>query len=58
MNPGKSLKARAVRRLGITLVFYVLIVLVPAGSLRFWQAWLFLAHGRLFHFLLRQSVET
>jgi len=43
MNPGKSLKARAVRRLGITLVFYVLIVLVPAGSLRFWQAWLFLA---------------
>lgn len=43
MNPGKSLKARAVRRLGITLAFYVLIVLVPAGSLRFWQAWLFLA---------------
>jgi protein-S-isoprenylcysteine O-methyltransferase Ste14 len=37
-----SLKARAVRHLGATLIFLAAILLVP-GSLRFWQGWMFLA---------------
>jgi protein-S-isoprenylcysteine O-methyltransferase Ste14 len=39
----KGLKARAVRRLGTTLVVLGAMLLVTAGSLRFWQGWLFLA---------------
>lgn len=43
MDQKSSLRARAARRLGGTLAVYVLLVFIPAGSLRFWQAWLFLA---------------
>lgn len=43
MNDQKSLRTRAARRLGKTLAVLTLMVFVPAGSLRFWQGWLFLA---------------
>lgn len=38
-----SLKARAVRRLGTTLVVLAAMLLATAGSLRFWEGWVFLA---------------
>lgn len=34
---------RAIRRLGLTLIFLMAILFLPAGSFRFWQAWLFWA---------------
>jgi len=40
-KPG-SLKARAVRRMGVTLVVLGALLFVPAGSVRFWQGWLYL----------------
>ena len=39
---GMSLKARAIRRLVITLAVIAALILGSAGSLRFWQGWLFL----------------
>lgn len=36
-----NLTTRAIRRLGITLAFLMAILFVPAGSFRFWEAWLF-----------------
>jgi protein-S-isoprenylcysteine O-methyltransferase Ste14 len=39
----KGLKARAVRRLGTTLVVLGTMLFLAAGSFRFWQGWLFLA---------------
>ena len=41
IDQGRSLKARAVRRLVLALIAYAAILFVPA-SLRFWQGWLFL----------------
>lgn len=38
-----SLKSRAVKRLSITLVSLAIILLVPAGSVHFWQGWLYVA---------------
>lgn len=38
-----SLKARAVRRLLTVLIFSGVLLLVPAGSLRFWPGWLLLS---------------
>jgi len=43
MDQRMSLKARAVRRLGTTLVVLGAMLFLTAGSLRFWQGWLFLA---------------
>jgi len=40
---GLSLRTRAARRLVMTLIFFAAMLFVPAGSLRFWQGWLFLA---------------
>lgn len=37
----KNLKTRAIRRLGLTLAFLMAILFLPAGSFRFWEAWLF-----------------
>jgi protein-S-isoprenylcysteine O-methyltransferase Ste14 len=37
-----SLKARGARRLALSLAFMAWFLFVPAGSDRFWQAWLFL----------------
>ncbi len=37
-----SLRARSLRQLGKTLAFFAAMLLLPAWSLRFWQAWLFL----------------
>lgn len=37
-----SLKTRGIQRLAITLLFLALLLFLPAGSLRFWQAWIFL----------------
>lgn len=39
---GMNLKLRAVRRLVITLTALALLLFLPAGSLRFWQGWVFL----------------
>src|SRR5271169_196969 len=38
-----SLKSKIVLRLFLSLIFIVAILFVPAGSLRFWQAWVFIA---------------
>ena len=43
MDQSMSLKARAVRRLGTTLVVLAAMLLLTAGSLRFWEGWVFLA---------------
>jgi protein-S-isoprenylcysteine O-methyltransferase Ste14 len=43
MNEPKSLRARAVQRLGVTLLVLGWLLFLPAGSLHFWQAWVFLA---------------
>jgi hypothetical protein len=37
-----SLRARGLRQLGKTLGFFAATLFLPAWSLRFWQAWLFL----------------
>src|SRR5271155_233969 len=37
-----SLKARAIRRLVITLAVIAALLFASAGSLRFWQGWVFL----------------
>lgn len=37
-----SLRARSLRQLGKTPAFFAAMLLLPAWSLRFWQAWLFL----------------
>jgi protein-S-isoprenylcysteine O-methyltransferase Ste14 len=38
-----TLRARGTRRLGISLTFLAGMLFLSAGSLRFWQGWLFLA---------------
>jgi protein-S-isoprenylcysteine O-methyltransferase Ste14 len=43
MEQSMSLRARAVRRLVMILIFSGVLLLVPAGSLRFWPGWLFLS---------------
>ena len=40
MSATASLKFRAVRRFVITLAFMIALLFLPAGSVRFWQAWL------------------
>jgi protein-S-isoprenylcysteine O-methyltransferase Ste14 len=42
MDEKSNLKARAQRQLGKTLAFFAATLFLPAWSLRFWQAWLFL----------------
>lgn len=37
-----SLKARGVRRMGMTLLSVAAMLFVPAGSWRFWQGWVYL----------------
>jgi len=37
-----TVKARAMRRLGLTPVVMAALLFVSAGSFRFWQGWLFL----------------
>jgi protein-S-isoprenylcysteine O-methyltransferase Ste14 len=39
----KNLRARGARRLVVTFAALAFLLFVPAGSLRFWQAWAFLA---------------
>lgn len=39
----KNLRARGARRLVVTFAALAFLLFVPAGSLRFWQAWVFLA---------------
>src|SRR5215469_13503332 len=39
--PVASLKARATKRLAITLAVLALLLFLSAGTFRFWQAWLF-----------------
>lgn len=41
MQTNTSLKARAVRQMATTLVVLAAILFLSAGSLRFWEAWLF-----------------
>ena len=36
-----TLKVRSIRRLTITIIVLALILLGSAGTMRFWQAWLF-----------------
>jgi protein-S-isoprenylcysteine O-methyltransferase Ste14 len=43
MNGKTSLSARGARRLAISLAIVAWFLFVPARSLRFWQAWLFLS---------------
>jgi hypothetical protein len=43
MNDKTSLRARGARRLALSLAIIAWFLFVPARSLRFWQAWLFLA---------------
>jgi hypothetical protein len=43
MNEPKSLRARAVQRLGVTLLVLGWLLFLPVGSLHFWQGWVFLA---------------
>ena len=43
MNGKTSLGARGARRLAISLAIVAWFLFVPARSLRFWQAWLFLS---------------
>jgi protein-S-isoprenylcysteine O-methyltransferase Ste14 len=38
-----SLKSKIVLRLFLSLILIVAMLFVPAGSLRFWQAWVFIA---------------
>lgn len=40
-QPPTSLRARTFRRMLTTLIILVAILIAPAGSWRFWQAWLF-----------------
>ena len=42
MKQNATLQKRAIWRLGSTLVVLGALLFVPAGSLRFWQGWLFL----------------
>ncbi len=42
-NSVTSLRARGARRLAVSLAIVAWFLFVPARSLRFWQAWLFLA---------------
>lgn len=37
----ESLKARAIRRMATTLVILAAMLFLSAGSLKFWQGWLF-----------------
>lgn len=39
----KNLRARGARRLVVTFAAVAFLLFAPAGSLRFWQAWVFLA---------------
>lgn len=41
VKPGMSLKARATRQVAITLVVLAGLLFLPAGTWRFWQAWLY-----------------
>ena len=42
--PGKmTLKSRVILRLSLGLTSFAAILFIPAGSLRFWQAWAFIA---------------
>jgi protein-S-isoprenylcysteine O-methyltransferase Ste14 len=43
MNDKKTLRARGARRLALSLAIMAWFLFVPARSMRFWQAWLFLA---------------
>ena len=48
MNDKASLRARGARRLAFSLIFIAWFLFVPARSLHFWQAWLFLALTAVF----------
>src|SRR2546425_4462218 len=48
MNDVTSLRARGARRLAISLAIVAWFLFVPAKSLHFWQAWLFLGLTAVF----------
>jgi protein-S-isoprenylcysteine O-methyltransferase Ste14 len=42
MSDTENIKQRSIRQLLVTLLLLAAFLLIPAGSSRFWQAWLFL----------------
>jgi protein-S-isoprenylcysteine O-methyltransferase Ste14 len=49
MKSESSLKVRAFRKLATTLLGLAVILFLPAGTLRFWHAWLFVALQAAFY---------
>src|SRR5258708_37903623 len=43
MEALRALKSRRIRRSVIEVIFVAAILSIPAGSLRYWQAWVFMA---------------
>src|SRR5258707_12124370 len=43
MSPPRSLKTRLLIRSLIAVIFVAVFLFIPAGSLRYWQGWVFMA---------------